>query len=59
MYDPELMHASLINLIEKHKNRGQTQEQFEVSEDLSCPHNDVKAISCIKNFAYESSILLS
>lgn len=29
MCDPELMQATLINLIEKHKNRGQTQEQFE------------------------------
>jgi len=36
MCDPELMQATLINLIEKHKNRGQTQEQFEVSEDSSC-----------------------
>ncbi|XP_029680031.1 globin [Formica exsecta] len=34
MYDPELMHASLINLIEKHKNRGQTQEQFENLKQL-------------------------
>ncbi|KAL0128636.1 hypothetical protein PUN28_003787 [Cardiocondyla obscurior] len=29
MHDPELMEASLINLTEKHKNRGQTQKQFE------------------------------
>ncbi|KMQ93555.1 globin 1 [Lasius niger] len=29
MYDPELMQASLTNVIEKHKTRGQTQEQFE------------------------------
>lgn len=35
MYDPELMQASLTNVIEKHKTRGQTQEQFEVSEDSS------------------------
>lgn len=35
MCDPELMQANLINLIEKHKNRGQTLEQFEVSEDFS------------------------
>ncbi|XP_070166711.1 globin 1 [Polyergus mexicanus] len=34
MYDPELMQASLINVIEKHKNRGQTQEQFENLKQL-------------------------
>ncbi|XP_029169534.1 cytoglobin-2 [Nylanderia fulva] len=34
MYDPELMQASLINLIEKHKNRGQTLEQFENLKQL-------------------------
>ncbi|XP_012523504.1 globin [Monomorium pharaonis] len=29
MHDPELMEASVINFTEKHKNRGQTQTQFE------------------------------
>ncbi|XP_039314193.1 cytoglobin-2 isoform X1 [Solenopsis invicta] len=29
MHDPELMEASVINFTEKHKNRGQTQKQFE------------------------------
>ncbi|XP_011867559.1 PREDICTED: globin [Vollenhovia emeryi] len=29
MNDPELMEASLINFTEKHKNRGQTRQQFE------------------------------
>jgi hypothetical protein len=35
MHDPELMEASVINFTEKHKNRGQTQKQFEVSKCLS------------------------
>ncbi|XP_011630511.1 cytoglobin-2 [Pogonomyrmex barbatus] len=29
MYDPELMEASIINFVEKHKHRGQTRQHFE------------------------------
>ncbi|XP_072748112.1 globin 1 isoform X2 [Anoplolepis gracilipes] len=34
MCDPELMEATLINLIEKHKNRGQTRQQFDNLREL-------------------------
>lgn len=34
IHDPELTEASLLTLAERHKNRGQTQQQFQVNKFL-------------------------